>query len=129
MTKAGYIFPRNRQFMSSTPLSDYLAVALRTSLLDYFDDMLAGNYLDREPGRTRDDLLARTSLSTIGEWLSHEDRIWLMTNRDDVILAPGDLDELLRLFGPRTHVFPNGGHMGNLQHRAVAAFIADFFSR
>jgi hypothetical protein len=32
-------------------------VALRTSLLDYFDDMLADNYLDREPGRTRDDLL------------------------------------------------------------------------
>jgi pimeloyl-ACP methyl ester carboxylesterase len=129
MTKAGYIFPRNRPFMSSTPLSEYLTVALRTSLLDYFDDMLANNYLDRESGRTRDDLLARTSLSTIGEWLSHEDRISLMTNRDDVILAPGDLDELLRLFGPRAHVFPNGGHMGNLQHRAVAAFIADFFSR
>ena len=129
MTKSGYIFPRNRPFMSSTPLSDYLAVALRTSLLDYFDDMLADNYLDREPGRTREDLIAQTSLSTIGEWLSREDGIWMMTNKDDVILAPGDLDELLRLFGPRAHVFPNGGHMGNLQHRAVAAFIADFFSR
>ena len=92
--------------MSSTPLSDYLAVALRTSLLDYFDDMLADNYLDREPGRTRQDLLDRTSLSTIGEWLSRQDRIWLMTNQDDIILAPGDLDELLRLFGPRTQSSP-----------------------
>jgi pimeloyl-ACP methyl ester carboxylesterase len=129
MTKAGYIFPRNRPFLSTTPMSNYLAVALRTSLLDYFDDMLADKYLGREPGRTRQDLLDRTSLSAIGEWLSRQDRIWLMTNRDDVILAPGDLDELLRLFGPRTRIFPNGGHMGNLQHRAVAAFITDYFSR
>lgn len=129
MTNAGYIFPRNRPFLSSTPLSDYLAVALRTSLLDYFRDMFSDTYLRWEPGSARQDLLARTSLSSIGEWLSRDDRIWLMTNRDDVILAPGDLDELLRLFGPRTHVFPSGGHMGNLQHRAVTAFIADFFSR
>ncbi|QQP92937.1 hypothetical protein IGS68_31375 (plasmid) [Skermanella sp. TT6] len=129
MTGAGYIFPRDLPFLSTTPLSEYLAVALRTSLLDYFDDMLADTYLDREPGRTRQDLLDGTSLSAIGEWLSHEDRIWLMTNRDDVILAPGDLDGLLRLFGPRARIFPNGGHMGNLQHRAVAAFMADFFSR
>ena len=129
MTGAGYIFPRDLPFLSTTPLSEYLAVALRTSLLDYFDDMLADTYLDREPGRTRQDLLDGTSLSAIGEWLSREDRIWLMTNRDDVILAPGDLDELLRLFGPRARIFPNGGHMGNLQHRAVAAFMADFFSR
>ncbi|UEM24638.1 hypothetical protein JL100_031010 (plasmid) [Skermanella mucosa] len=129
MTGAGYIFPRDRPYRSTTPLSEYLAVAFRTSLLDYFDDMLADHYLGKEPGRTRQDLLDRTSLSTIGEWLSRDDRVWLMTNRDDVILAPGDLDELIRLFGPRSRIFPNGGHMGNLQHRAVAAFIADFFSR
>lgn len=129
MTQAGYIFPRDRPFQSTTPMSDYLAVALRTSLLDYFDDMLAENYLPREPGRSRQDLLDGTSLATIGEWLSRQDRIWLMTNEDDIILAPGDLDELLRLFGPRTRIFPNGGHMGNLQHRAVTAFITDYFSR
>jgi hypothetical protein len=129
MTQAGYLFPRNRRFLSTTPMSDYLAVALRTSLLDYFDDMLADQYLPRKPGHSRQDLLDRTSLSTIGEWLSHQDRIWLMTNRDDIILAPGDLDELLRLFGPRTRIFPTGGHMGNLQHRAVSAFITNHFSR
>ncbi|EWY36919.1 hypothetical protein N825_22675 [Skermanella stibiiresistens SB22] len=129
MTQAGYIFPRNRPFLSKTPMSDYLAVALRTSLLDYFDDMLAENYLPRKPGRSRRDLLDGTSLATIGEWLSHQDRIWLITNQDDIILAPGDLDELLRLFGPRTRIFPNGGHMGNLQHRAVTAFITDYFTR
>ena len=129
MTQAGYIFPRDRPFLSTTPMSDYLAVALRTSLLDYFDDMLADNYLPREPGRSRQDLLDGTSLASIGEWLSHQDGIWLMTNQDDIILAPGDLDELLQLFGPRTRIFPNGGHMGNLQHRAVTAFITDYFSR
>lgn len=129
MTNAGYIFPRDRPFLSSTPLSEYLAVALRTSLLDYFRDIFAEAYLSRQPRITRQDLLDRTSLSSIGEWLSREERIWLMTNRDDVILAQGDLEELLRLFGPRARVFPNGGHMGNLQHRAVAAHVSDFFSR
>lgn len=124
MRRAGYIFPKDRPFTSTTPLSDYFAVALRTSLLDYFRDIYAVHYLREEPGLDREALLAQTSLTTLAPWIASDPRLRLMTNADDVILAPGDLDELRRLFGARARIFPNGGHMGNLQHRAVMAFIA-----
>lgn len=127
MRGGGYIFPEDQPFRSTTPLSAYLAVALRTSLLDYFNDIYAGYYLAEHPALTKGDLLEQTSLSAIGTWLSANDRVWLMTNEDDVILAPGDLDVLRHIFGQRSRIFPNGGHMGNLEHRAVATFISDFF--
>jgi hypothetical protein len=128
MTKAGYIFPPNQPFRSTTPLLDYWSVAVRTSLLDYFKDIYAAFYLSQTPGLSRQHLIDQSSLVSIGDWLSSADGVWLLTNRDDVILPPGDLDTLQRLFGARSRIYPSGGHLGNLEHRAVLAFIAGFFT-
>ncbi|MFC7334276.1 hypothetical protein [Rhodocista pekingensis] len=128
MRGGGYIFPAGRPFRTVTPMSDYFAVAIRTSLLDYFEDIYADYYLRQNPGLTRADLLDQTSLGSLGPWLASTPKVWLMTNADDVILAPGDLEELRRLFGARSRIYPNGGHMGNLQHRAVMAFITSFLA-
>lgn len=128
MTNAGYIFPRDQQFGSTTPLLDYWPIAVRTSLLDYFKDIYAAFYLKQNPGLSRQDLIDQSSLASIGDWLSRADGVWLLTNRDDVILPPGDLDALQRLFGTRSKIYPSGGHLGNLEHRAVLSFIAGFFT-
>ncbi|WP_155524492.1 alpha/beta fold hydrolase [Oleisolibacter albus] len=128
MRRAGYIFPKDQTFTSETRLSDVFSVAIRTSLLDYFQDIYAGHYLQQYPGLSQADLLAQTSLTSIGPWLAQNRRVWLMTNADDVILAPGDLDGLRRIFAGRAHIFPNGGHMGNLAHRAVMDTITRFFA-
>ena len=128
MTNAGYIFPRDQQFDSTTPLLDYWPVAIRTSLLDYFKDIYAAFYLKQNPGLSRQDLIDQSSLASIGDWLSRADGVWLLTNRDDIILPPGDLDALQRLFGARSKIYPSGGHLGNLEHRAVLSFIAGFFT-
>ena len=55
-----------------------------------------------------------SSLQEIESYLSTADHIGMMTNADEIILAPGELDYLRELFGNRATVYPRGGHCGNL---------------
>ena len=51
-----------------------------------------------------------------------------MTNADEIILAPGELDYLREQFGQRAIVFPSGGHCGNIDHPAVVAALIRYFA-
>ena len=49
-----------------------------------------------------------------------------MTNADDFILTPANLDFLRRTFGDRARVYPRGGHGGNLEYKDNADDILRF---
>ncbi|HEX2526371.1 MAG TPA: hypothetical protein VHL31_08720 [Geminicoccus sp.] len=126
MGHAGYVFPFDKQFRSTTPLGDYMAVAMRLSFMDYFNDIYVEQYANETV--SRQDLIDQSSLEYIRGWLSRQTNIYLLTNSDDIILAKGDLEILVNIFQERSQVYPNGGHMGNLAHRSVTGYITRFFT-
>ena len=126
MGHTGYIFPTNHRFTISTPLDEYLAIALRTSFQNYFDDMMSENYMNKHPGVTRQSIINGSSLLSIADYISHSKKMGLITNKDDIILPSGDSTKLIQLFGKNAFVFPTGGHLGNLSHPAVAWQIVQF---
>lgn len=126
MSHAGYIFPKNRAFTTSTPLNEALSVALRTSFTNYFEEVYSERYLAEHPGLTKESLLAEGQLEILAPFFARNPQIGLIENRDDLILGAGDAERLAAMFGDRAVVFPSGGHMGNLAHPAVARAIADF---
>lgn len=125
----GYIFPKNREFTTATPLNDYMALALRTSFKNYFDQIYTEKYLAANPGLTRQDLIREGNLERLAGYIAEHKNIGLVTNADDIILAPGEYAKLVRLFGKNAIVFPNGGHMGNIAHPAVAYRIVKFLGQ
>lgn len=127
MSQSGYIFPKDRPFESTTPLNDYLAVALRTGLGDYFKDVYLPYYTKSLPGMTDQALVADSSLFSIQNWIRQNPDIALITNSNDVILAPGEIAQLQSLFAGKSFVFPTGGHLGNLETPAYAYQVARFF--
>lgn len=126
MSHAGYIFPKNREFTTDTPLNDTLAVALRTGFTNYFEEVYTERYMAENPGLTKESLLSEGKLESLASFFATNPQIGLLTNEDDLILAPGDAERLAAMFGDRAILFPSGGHMGNLGHPAVARAIADF---
>ena len=50
-----------------------------------------------------------------------------MTNADEIILAPGELEYLRDVFGARAKIFPTGGHGGNLTYRDNVEYMVQFF--
>jgi hypothetical protein len=128
MTNGGYLVPRNKVLKNSDSLEEYFWTSLHLSFLDYFDEYFYPYFQGRNPGLSREELIETLSLKSIEGYLASSAKIGVITNEDDFILAPGELDYLRRVFGPRLTVYPRGGHLGNLEHRANVAFMIERLS-
>ncbi|MDR3581424.1 MAG: alpha/beta fold hydrolase [Oryzomonas sp.] len=123
MTHGGYVVPKNRDLKNSDTLDDYFWTTLHLSFLDYFNEYFYPYFRSRRPGLTKEELLDALSLRSIESYLASSAKIGVITNEDDFILAPGELDYLRQVFGPRLKVYPCGGHLGNLEYRDNMAFL------
>ncbi len=50
-----------------------------------------------------------------------------MHNADDIIMAPGEIDWLVDVFGDRTTIYPRGGHCGNMAYTQNVADMTAYF--
>ena len=121
MSRSGYLVPADRNLRVSTSLTPYFDAGMRRGFIEYFEDLLYPYYKARDPAVTRQQIIAEASLERIEPYLASSEKIGVITNVDDVILAPGDIDFLRRTFAGRATIFPNGGHCGNMQDPHVVA--------
>ena len=129
MADYGYIVPKGTKLDSLSSLTEYFDDGMTLSFENYFDRFLYPYYKARDPGLTRKALIEEASLRSIQDYLAGADKIGLLTNEDDIILAPGEIDYLRTLFGPRARVFPTGGHLGNFDDRHVIYALVSFFEQ
>lgn len=127
MNNSGYIKPKHLNLSTSDSLTDYYKVSVRVSFLDYFSELFTPNFQSRHPNLTEQTLIDNSSLKRIEDYLRRADKIALMHNEDDLILAPGELDYLRRVFQARARIYPHGGHCGNLAFRDNIAHMIAFF--
>ena len=126
MTNGGYVVPKNRVLSATDPLDDYFRTSVHLSFNDYFNEYFYPNFQKKRPGLTKEALIESESLKSIEGYLKASDKFGVITNDNDFILAPGELDYLRTLFGERTKVYPRGGHLGNLEYRDNMAYMVDF---
>lgn len=124
----GYVFPKNEEFTTGTHLNHYFAVTLRVRFQDYFNELYAHYYLAANPGLTKQALIDEDDVAGFAPFIKTHN-IGVVTNADDIILAPGEYDRLVRLFGSKAITFPTGGHLGNLGYPAVAYRIIEFMKQ
>jgi len=128
MTNGGYIKPKNLVLGTTDSLTDYFKVAARVKFHDYFREFFTPYFKTKQPGVTEDDLIRALSLESIEDYLRDAQKIALVTNEDELILAPGELDYLRKIFGDRAKIYPRGGHCGNLDHRDNVAYMVQLFT-
>ncbi|SES74869.1 hypothetical protein SAMN05216326_10331 [Nitrosomonas marina] len=124
----GYIVPKNLVLTSTSSLTDYMIVSLRISFVDYFNEYFYPYFQTRHSNLSKQALIASTSLESIEDYLANSTKIGLMTNQDDFILAPGEINYLKKVFKSRAKIYPNGGHCGNIDYKENAAYMVDFFN-
>jgi hypothetical protein len=127
MSRSGYVVPKSLELTSRSSLTKFFKVGMRLTFEDYLDQLFYPYFKARDPSLTLEDLIDEASLERIEDYLIHSPKIGLLTNEDDIILAPGEIDYLREVFGERAKIFPTGGHCGNLAHRHVIAYITQFF--
>jgi hypothetical protein len=127
MNGYGLLVPPGTQLKQTTPLVDYLAASLRISFLDYYNRYFYPFYHTKNPSLTSEQLQHAMSLQSIAPYLRKTEKIAMMTNADDLILAPGELGFLRDTFGERATIWPTGGHCGNMDQKDVVAFMVNYF--
>ena len=127
LTRSGVVVRRNVSLWSTDSLTDYFKVSVRVGFLDYIDHLLHPFFERRRPGVRLEQLIEESSLRSIEGYLRSSDKIGLMTNEDDIILAPGEIDFFRSVFGSRAKIYVKGGHCGNLPYRDNVADMIAFF--
>lgn len=117
---AGYIVPVNRQLSTGDNLMPYTRVAAAITFEDYVDEYLLPYLQFLNPGKTKGELVRNCDLSSIRDYLSNSEKIFVLGNEDDIILNNADVDFLRKTFGDRAFLFPRGGHCGNIMFEPFA---------
>jgi hypothetical protein len=117
MSHSGYIAPAGKKFNRNESLEYYAYASMGVPFAQYVDELLLPAVMNAHPGATREQLLFEASLKGIEPWLKGNAKVWALSNADEIILAPGELDYMKGLMGERMRVYPRGGHCGNILHR------------
>jgi hypothetical protein len=129
MSQGGYMVPPDAELGSTTSLTSFYKHAFRKSFVDYLDGLYLPYFQRRDPELTRERAIFEAGLLPLEGWLAGNPHIGVITNRDDIILEPGEVAWIERTFGSRAVVLPSGGHCGNYQRRDFADALARFFRR
>lgn len=127
ITNSGYVKPKNLKLSLTDSLTNYFKVSLRIGFLDYFNEYLFPFFETHYPGLKRKQLIDSLSLKSIEAYLRENDKIAMVTNADDPILAPGELEYLREVFQSRAKIYPRGGHLGNMGYKDNVAYMVNFF--
>ena len=127
MTNYGFVKPKNVYFTKNSSPGDYGRVSMRVGFTDYFHAYFYPYYHALDPSVTRQQLIDEMSLTTIEDYLHKTKKIEVMTNADDIILEPGEVDFFPRVFGDRAKIYPTGGHCGNMDYRDNVAYMVNVF--
>jgi hypothetical protein len=128
-TQRGWIVPKGHKFSRTESTTPYLKVATRASFVDYFNELYVPFYRELEPGASRDSLIRESSLESIEAYLRSAEKIGVMHNADDIILAPGEIDFFRQVFGNRAKIYPHGGHCGNIAYRDNVTYLVEYFKK
>ena len=107
---------RHRSVSHSSPGDIGGLCGAKTLFLPYFQA--------RDPSYTKERAIADAGLHPIEIYLRSTQKITLITNQDDIILAPTELAWLRQVFQDRSVIFDDGGHCGNYQRADVLAAIS-----
>jgi hypothetical protein len=128
MTHSGWIVPKNLELTKSSSTTDYGKVAARAGGFGFYAENLLLPVLQKDnPKLTLAQLIQQSSLTSIEDYLKNSDKIGLVTNEDDFILGPGDMDYLKRIFKTRAKIYPRGGHCGNMDYKDNVAYMVEYF--
>ena len=69
---------------------------------------------------TKQELIDGASLRSIEKFMTSNPDVHVATNRDEIILADGELAYLEKTMQNRITVYPKGGHCGNINYTVNA---------
>lgn len=126
MTQSGFIVPKGVTAKISADVTDYFVVSHRTGFNQYAQGLMLPYFQQVNPNLKFRQLLDRASLYPLEDYLRNNNKIGLMHNEDDIIMAAGEIEWFRNVFGNRAKIYPSGGHLGNIVYKDNIKDMLDF---
>ncbi len=126
---SGAITYKNHDIDKFESLTHSMQRASDITFVNYFEGAMLPRAQREDANITKEALIHRYSLHAIEDYLKTSDKILLVTNADDLILAAGEVEYLQSVFTERAKIFPRGGHCGNMDRASFIAHINGTFSQ
>ncbi len=127
INRRGLIIPPKFPITEGSSLTPFFKRALQCDFDCYMTEQVIPMWRARTDGNSILQLVNQVSLYALEDYLRSSDKIAVMHNADDVILGPGDIGFLRKVFGERLTLYPHGGHCGNLNYRVNSDAMLEFF--
>ena len=127
INRRGLITPPKQPITEGTSLTPAFKRALQCDFDCYLTEQVIPMWRVRTDGGSVLQLVDQASLYALEGYLSKSPKIAVMHNADDLILGPGDIGFLRKVFGDRLTLYPHGGHCGNLNYRVNSDAMLEFF--
>ncbi|MBD1390444.1 alpha/beta hydrolase [Neiella sp. HB171785] len=128
MQNIGALTYKNHTISKHESISHSFLRGASIGFLTYFERGMVPFYQGRNPDLSRADMINRLSLKELEDYLKSSDKIGMVTNADDIILAGPDLTFLKQTFGDRGWIYPHGGHCGNMDEKVWVEDMLAFFA-
>lgn len=126
---SGAITYKNHKIDKFESLTHSMQRASDITFVNYFEGAMLPRAQREDANITKEKLIHRYSLHAIEDYLKSSNKIQLVTNADDLILAPGEIEYLQSVFLDRAKIFPRGGHCGNMDRESFIQHINATFSQ
>ncbi len=126
---SGAITYKNHEIDKFESLTHSMQRASDITFVNYFEGAMLPRAQQEDANITKDELVHRYSLYAIEDYLKNAEKISLVTNADDIILAPGEVEYLQDVFDERAKIFPRGGHCGNMDRVSFVTHLNATFSQ
>lgn len=100
------------------------------SYMEYFYAFVLPYYAERDSDITLDTagaelIFERSDLHSVGAALEANDRVRILTNANDFLLRPQDVEWLQARMGSRLTLSEDGGHLGNLYREYIQTVVGE----
>ena len=124
----GAITYKNHKIDKLESVTHSMLRASNVTFVNYFEDIMLAQAQLENANMTKAELGYLYSLHAIEYYLKSSEKIFLVTNKDDVILDKGEIEYLQFVFAGRAKIFPRGGHCGNMDRVSFIEHLNSTFS-
>ena len=129
MTKSGVYTDPDKRLTKFQSMSEYYSAVNYSNFQNYIDRIGFKTYKKLDKTLTMKKMIENSSLKSIENYLKGAENIAVVTNEDELILTPENLNYLKETMGSRIKIYPYGGHCGNMFYKENVTSMINYLKR
>ncbi len=129
MTKTGAYTDPSKKITKFQSMSEYYSAVNYSNFQNYIERIGFKTYKKLDTTLTMEKMIENSSLKYIDTYLKDAENIAVITNEDELILTPDNLEYLKETMAGRIKIYPSGGHCGNMFYKENVTSMIRYLKR